>query len=104
METIAVPWPRIDIVGEKVRRLYGGLSRSLYTCHPLDFRQDPNRPLLSAPGGWLFNTWVNVPNLGKRQVQRLAITVMAEAADRRGCHDRLRRHAFVDALWVSRGK
>jgi hypothetical protein len=50
----------------KVHRLYGGLSRFLYTSHPFDFRKDPNRPLpwyralLSAPGGWLFNTWVHV--------------------------------------------
>jgi len=57
--------PYNTIVG-KVHRLYGGLSRFLYTSHPFDFRADPNRPLpwyralLSARGGWLFNTWVHL--------------------------------------------
>jgi hypothetical protein len=55
-----------DIIVGKVHRLYGGLSRALYTSPPLNFRPDPNRPLcwyralLSAPGGWLFNTSVSL--------------------------------------------
>ena len=54
-----------DTIAAKPHRLYGGVSRYLYTSHPLDFRPDRNRPLpwyralLSAPGGWLFTTWVN---------------------------------------------
>jgi hypothetical protein len=55
-----------DIIAGKIHRLYGGLSRLLYTSHPFNFQEDPNRPLpwyralLSAPGGWLFNTWVHL--------------------------------------------
>ncbi|MFO0968786.1 MAG: hypothetical protein U0793_24795 [Gemmataceae bacterium] len=53
-------------IAARAHRLYGGLSRSLYTSCPIDFREDPNRPLpwyralLSAAGGWLCNTWVNL--------------------------------------------
>jgi hypothetical protein len=55
-----------EIIAAKVHRLYGGLSQFLYTSHPFDFRDDPNRPLpwfralLNDRDGWLFNTWVNL--------------------------------------------
>jgi hypothetical protein len=61
-------------IAVKVHRLYGGLSRSLYTSFPIDFRIDPNRPLpwyralLSAKGGWLFNTWVHLKR-GKVEIE-----------------------------------
>jgi hypothetical protein len=47
-------------------RVYGGLGQGLYTSHPFRFRANPNRPdpwrrsLLSAPGGWLFETWIEL--------------------------------------------
>lgn len=55
-----------DVVLAKPHRVYGGLAQGLYTSHPFQVRADPNRPdpwrraLLSAPGGWLFETWVEV--------------------------------------------
>jgi hypothetical protein len=55
-----------DVVCDKPHRVYGGLDQGLYTSHPFQFRADPNRPdpwrraLLSAPGGWLFETWVEL--------------------------------------------
>jgi hypothetical protein len=55
-----------DSIAGKIHRLYGGLAEFLYTSHPFNFRDDPNRPLpwyralLSAPGGWLFSTWVHL--------------------------------------------
>jgi hypothetical protein len=56
-----------DVIVELPHRVYGGLSEwSLYTSLPINFATDPNRPipwyraLLSAPGGWLFNTWVHL--------------------------------------------
>ncbi len=59
-------------IATRPHRLYRGLSRFLYTSYPIDFRDDPNRPLpwyracLSVAGGWLCNTWVN---LGTRHVE-----------------------------------
>jgi hypothetical protein len=56
-----------DVIVRLPHRVYGGLWEwSLYTSLPIDFGTDPNRPipwyraLLSAPGGWLFNTWVHL--------------------------------------------
>jgi hypothetical protein len=56
-----------DVIVGLPHRVYGGLSKwSLYTSLPVDFGTDPNRPipwcraLLSASGGWLFNTWVHL--------------------------------------------
>jgi hypothetical protein len=55
-----------DVILAKPHRVYGGLDQALYTAHPFQFRQDPNRPaawrraLLSAPGGWLFEVWVEL--------------------------------------------
>jgi len=65
-------WEPYQNIVRKVHRLYGGLSRCLYTSYPVDFRCDPNRPppwfraLLNAPSGWLFQTWVH---LGTRKVE-----------------------------------
>lgn len=55
-----------EVILAKPHRVYGGLDQGLYTSHPFQFRADPNRPdtwrrsLLSAPGGWLFETWVDL--------------------------------------------
>lgn len=55
-----------EVILGKPHRVYGGLEQALYTSHPFQFRQDPNRPapwrraLLSAPGGWLFEVWVEL--------------------------------------------
>jgi hypothetical protein len=55
-----------DVVLAKPHRVYGGLDQGLYTSHPFQFRADPNRSdpwrraLLSAPGGWLFEAWVEL--------------------------------------------
>jgi hypothetical protein len=55
-----------EVVVAKPHRVYGGLEQDLYTSHPFQFRGDPNRPdpwrraLLSAPGGWLFETRVQL--------------------------------------------
>jgi hypothetical protein len=54
------------VVRELPHRVYGGLSQSLYTSHPFDFREDPTRPapwvraLLGADGGFVFQTWVDL--------------------------------------------
>lgn len=54
------------VVRELPQRVYGGLEAALYTCHPFQFRLDPNRSapwyraLLSASGSRLFNTWVHL--------------------------------------------
>jgi hypothetical protein len=51
-------------VRELPQRVYGGLGHALFTSHPAQFREDPNRPfpwcraLLNAVGGWVFE--VNV--------------------------------------------
>jgi len=61
-------------VAARAHRLHGGLSRFVYTSHPIDFREDPIRPLpwyracLSAPGGWLLITWANV-RTGKVEIE-----------------------------------
>jgi hypothetical protein len=55
-----------DHIARMPHRLYGGISRYLYTSHPFDFQASRQRPapwyraLLSAPGGWLFTTWVHL--------------------------------------------
>src|SRR5262249_36669942 len=55
-----------DVILAEPHRVYGGLGYALYTSHPFKFREDPNRPdpwrraLLSAPGGWLFEAWVEL--------------------------------------------
>src|SRR5262249_39598429 len=71
-------WASFDVpfcnIAARAHRLYGGLSRFLYTSHPIDFREDPNRPLpwyracLSAPGGWLCVTWANL-GTGKVEIE-----------------------------------
>jgi hypothetical protein len=54
------------VVRELPQRVYGGLDQALYTLHPFQFREDPNRPppwrraLLSAVGGWVFTTSVDL--------------------------------------------
>lgn len=60
------------VVRSKPHRVYGGLARGIYTSHPFEFREDPNRAanwrraLLNAPGGWLLEMWVN---MGSGQVE-----------------------------------
>jgi hypothetical protein len=55
-----------EAVLAKPHRVYGGLDQGLYTSHRFQFRTDPNRPepwrraLLSAPGGWLFESRVEL--------------------------------------------
>jgi hypothetical protein len=55
-----------EVILAKPHRVYGGLDQGLYTSHPFQFRADPNRPepwrrsLLNAPGGWLFEMWVEL--------------------------------------------
>jgi len=55
-----------EVILARPHRVYGGLDQGLYTSHPFQFRSDPNRPapwrrsLLSAPGGWLFETCVEL--------------------------------------------
>ena len=55
-----------EVVRELPQRVYGGLDQALYTSHPFQFQEDPNRPppwrraLLSAAGGWVFQTWVQL--------------------------------------------
>jgi hypothetical protein len=54
------------VVRELPHRVYGGLDQALYTSHPFQFLEDPNRPapwcraLLHAVGGWVFETWVHL--------------------------------------------